>query len=256
VKRFFSDNFVMAQNGAWATGSYSRGTLTRWQRDVDLMAALSVSEYDSTYGNDSRKFLYFVRDALDEEYESTKVSSRLVSVKLDFSDFVVDVVPCFRRDGGGFLIPNGAGGWKATNPPFHYELMKDADAAHGNRLKPLARLMKAWNLANGHHLASFHVELMTERMWRDDKIGPYAGAVASTLKTMPSWLRNAFPDPWAAGGNIDADLSRDDRAVAIRMLEEDADNAEQAIAYVDQGQTEKAFKRWDVVYHGYFPGYG
>ena len=39
--------------------------------------------------------------------------------------------------------------------------------------------MKFWNHANGHHLRSFHVELMVWRMWKDlTSLPAYSHAVA------------------------------------------------------------------------------
>lgn len=255
---FFRETFSLAPDGAYATGSYRRGTMVRWTRDVDVLASLSVPRYDPVYGNDSVKFLYMVRDALNNKYGSTTVSSKRVAIKLDFTDIVADVVPCFRRSGGGYLMPNGTGGWRATNPPFHSSLMQKANQAKDGRLKPLVKLMKAWNIANGHHLASIHVELMVERMWRDDPAisAPYPAAVSETLKAMPSWLTRTFPDPWPNGRAVDADLSTSDRQTAINMLREDGKRAQDAELDRRMGHDEWAIDRWRVIYRGKFPAYG
>lgn len=256
---FFRENFVLASDdGVFATGSYRRGTMVRWTRDVDVVVTLSVPKYNPVYGDDSSKLLYMVRNVLDQQYGSTTVSSKKVAVKLDFSDIVADVVPCFRRQGGGYLMPNGSGGWRATNPPFHSSLMRDADEAKGGRLKPLVKLMKAWNIANGHHLASIHVELIVERMWRGASSisDPYPLAVAQSLKPMPGWLGSSFPDPWPHGRAVDADLSTNDRQTAIRMLKEDAARAEEAELNRRMGHEKEAIERWQVVYRNKFPAYG
>jgi hypothetical protein len=255
---FCKDAFVLAPAGAYATGSYRRSTMVRWTRDVDVMATLSVPKYDPVYGRDSSKFLYMVRDALNEEYGSTTVSSKRVAVKLDFSDIVADVVPCLPRQGGGFLMPDGSGAWRATNPPVHTRLMSEADEAKDQRLKPLVKLMKAWNIANGHHLSSIHVELMVEAMWRDTSVvsAPYPSAVAKSLKAMPGWLGSSFPDPWPHGRAVDADLSMSDRQTAIRMLKEDAAGAEEAELNRPMGHDKEAIERWQVIYRNRFPAYG
>lgn len=254
---FFKANFDLSSAGAFYTGSYRRGTMIRWTRDVDILAALSVAKYDPVYGNDSSKFLYMVRNALNDHFGSTQVSTKQVAVKVDYSDITADVVPCFPRKGGGFLMPNGTGGWRGTNPPFHTTLMKEADEAHSMRLKPIVRLMKAWNYQNGHHLSSIHVELMVERMWREVAIGSVTSAAAAeSLRVMPSWLQSTFPDPWPDGRPIDADLSRDDRDVAIRLLKEDAARSAQAEQDRKAGRVESAFERWGVVYRGAFPAFG
>jgi len=259
IESFFETNFVLdSSTGVFYTGSFRRGTMVRWTRDVDIMASLSVNKYDPVYGNDSSKFLYMVRDALNERFTSTKVSSKRVAIKLDFADITADVVPCFRRKGGGFLMPDGSGNWRATYPGFHSTLMRKADEAKANRLKPLVKLLKAWNIANGHHLSSIHVELMVERMWRDDSVisSPYPAAVAETLRVMPGWAANPFPDPWPDGRRIDADLSAADRNTAVNMLRQDAKNSAEAEQYRTSGQTQKAFEKWDAVFRHQFPAYG
>jgi len=256
---FFRENFVLASDDeVFATGSYRRETMVRWTRDVDVIATLSVSKYNAVYGNDSSKLLYMVREALNKRYGSTTVSSKKVAVKLDFSDIVADVVPCFLRKGGGYLIPNGTGGWRATNPPFHSRLMRDANIAKDQRLKPLVKLIKAWNIANGHHLASIHVELMVERIWREASSvsAPYPLAVAQSLKAMPGWLRSSFPDPWPHGRAVDTDLAMSDRQTAIRMLKEDAAGAEEAELNRRMGHDKEAIERWQVIYRNKFPAYG
>lgn len=258
IVSFFKEKFSLAPAGVYAAGSFARGTMVRWTRDVDVMAALSVTKYNPVYGDDSAKFLHMVRDALNERYGRTTASSKRVAVKLDFTDVVADVVPCFPRQGGGFLMPNGSGGWRSTNPPFHAALMRDANAAKEGRLKPLVRLLKAWNIANGHHLGSIHVELLVERMWRDDAeiTAPYPAAVAETLRVMPDWARVPCPDPWPDGRPVDADLSRGNRDMAVRMLEQDAATSAAAERDRANGRYKDAIEKWDKVFRGKFPAYG
>lgn len=253
--RFFNTNFTMAIT-PFAVGSYARQTICAAERDIDLIAPFAANPYWERYKSNSRTFLYWVRDTLNDRYATTRVSSRQVAVKLDFTDIVTDVVPCFRREGGGYLMPNGSAGWMATNPPFHTDLMKDANLAHGSRLKPLVRLLKAWNIANGHHLSSFHMELTVERAERGCSLRSWPAEVADLLRVLPGWVRRPFPDPWPDGQRIDNYLSADERDRAARMLESDALAAAQAEKHRIEGRIKEAFERWDVVYRGTFPAYG
>jgi hypothetical protein len=252
---YFVNNFHMDQ-APFPVGSYARGTICAKERDIDMLAPFSVAHYWERYKNDSRAFLYWVRNDLNDHYATTKVSSRQVAVKLDFTVITTDIVPCFPRTGGGYLMPNGSSGWMATNPPFHTQLVADSDKAHNWRMKRLIKLIKAWNIANSHHLSSFHVELMVVAMKQRYSVGSWASEVAAVLKTMPSWVRASFPDPWPPGVRVDSYLSSSDRALVIRMLEADAKAAEQALQLEAAGRTEAAFERWAVVYRGTFPAYG
>ena len=256
VKDFLDATFTMRER-AFTIGSYRRGTLIRPERDIDLLAPLSYATYKDRYDGDSRAFLYFVRDKFNERYAKTKVSARQVAVVLDFTVISTDVVPAFKRNGGGFFIPNGKKGWSATNPQYHTRLINDRDAALNNRLKPLIRLMKFWNIQNGGHLRSFHVELMILRMWQSVSSLPvYANAVMQSIGAMRGWLKSEFPDPWEGGGTIDGYLSSEARAKVIRMLDHDAKASAEAEDYRKAEKVEKAFERWAVIFHHEFPAYG
>jgi len=252
---FFTEHLTMDES-AYGIGSYARSTLIRPERDIDLLAPLSANEYWQRFKDDSKVFLYWVRGKLNEGYEKTRVSSRGLSVKLDFSIVEADVVPCFVRRGEGYLMPNGAGGWLATNPRFHMKLMSDSNVASGSRLKPLVKLAKAWNVAHSHHLGSFHVELMVERMWRGRAIPSWPAAMASTLSRLSVMTTQSSGDPWSGGSRIDGYLSTDARALAVRMLTEDAARAADAERYRLAGDEREACGRWVVVYRDMFPAFG
>jgi SMODS domain-containing protein len=236
-----------------AIGSYGCGTLVAWERDIDVIVALADAPYWERYKNDSRTFLYWIRDGLNTAYPGTKVSSKEVAVRMFLAENLqVDLVPAFGRDtqGAGFYIPNGSRGWLETNPLFHQELVAKSDARLGGRLKPLIRVMKAWNLANGHHLKSFHVQMMVERMWKEASSMPASVpvAMASSLKAAASWLANPFPDPWFPTQKIDSYLSAADRAKVIGYFETDAADGAKANAAEAAGRHAEANNLWDSIF--------
>jgi SMODS domain-containing protein len=224
------------------------------------MVALDYPTYKDRYDDDSAAMLRWLRDRLDAEYSNTAVSTKQVAIRMALGDGLqVDLVPTFPRKGGGYLMPNGSGGWRSTNPPFHAAAMSRANADLNLKLKPLVRVMKAWNDANGHHLQSFHVEMMVWEMWHNDKVLPaLPQAVSDTLRKGVTWMKYPMNDPWTDAGTraIDAYLSTEERGVVSRLFDADHGRAEQAIAYDLAGKTEEAFERWGVVFVSRFPGYG
>lgn len=257
LRSFFSTNFDMNES-LFAIGSYKRGTICRGERDIDLMAPLAPfgnAKYWERYKDDSREFLYWVRDRLNTRYHSTTVSSKRVCVKLDFTDIVTDVTPCFPRQGGGYLMSNGSGGWMNTNPPFHANLMATADITLGRKLKPMVRLMKAWNIANSHHLSSFHMELMVKEI-HSGVIRSHAVEIEYTLRHLQNLVPKRFDDPWPDGQRIDSYLSASKRDTILSILESDAKRAGEALAYERAGKVREAFERWAIIYGHTFPAYG
>jgi hypothetical protein len=259
LKAFFNANYAIAKE-PWAIGSYGRETIVRPERDIDVMVALSVDDYWPRYQYDSANFLRWLRDGLNRQYAGTRVGVRQIAVHLALGDGLeVDVVGGFYRTGGGFLIPNGTGGWQATNPPFHDDLMTNANVRVGGQLKPLVRVMKAWNIMGNYgYLRSFHLEMMVEQMWRSATALPaMPEAVAKTLKAGGGWVRATHPDPWTGSGqNLDSYLGPGRRAASAKNMDDDAVRAQTALDYVAAGQTANAFERWDVVFGRQFPAYG
>ena len=107
---FYRRNYQL-DTGPGAIGSYNRETLIRWERDVDEMIGLSVAAYWERYKG------------------RLPAAARLGS----------------RRTQPG--VQEHAR-WRATNPPFHQDLVEAWNVRLASRLKPLVRLMKAWNNAN------------------------------------------------------------------------------------------------------------
>lgn len=257
IREFFAKNYVLARS-PWTIGSYGRETLIRWRRDIDVMVALDGS-YWKTYEGDSAAFLYWIRNALDKEYSNTQVSTKKVAVRMMLkSDLQVDLVPTFPLKAGGFFMPDGRGGWQATNPPFHDDLMAKANVRCNSQLKPAVRLLKAWNALNGRHLRSFHLEMIVQDIWKDanGSLGSNAHVMSETLRCAGSRVRKSLSDPWPGSRDrLDSYLSSDQRALAARLLDEDAVRAKAALEHEANGKTAAAFERWAVVFNRKFPGY-
>jgi hypothetical protein len=255
ITAFFADaNNVQMQQPVFMVGSGARGTMVTGERDIDLMAPVSTNAYSNQYRNDSRAFLYAVRARLAQRYPRSDVGARQVAVVLDFTDIRTEIVPCFKANGNGYVMPNGTGGWMATNPPFHTAMMAAADVAHGLRLKPLVRLLKAWNLVHAQRLRSFHLEMMVKRMWDGYAIGPWPAAVAGTLRVLPTWFN--VVDPADGLTRLDTYLTPAARAQATTTINGSAAVATTAEQNRLAGRIADAFERWQIVYRHTFPAYG
>jgi Second Messenger Oligonucleotide or Dinucleotide Synthetase domain len=95
-------------------------------------------------------------------YTTTPAISRNgQAVTIRFSDFEVDVVPGFNRQGGGYLMPNSiTNSWLSTDPKKHVELMAASNKAHNSDLVPLVKMVKAWNKSHSSFFRSFHLMAM------------------------------------------------------------------------------------------------
>jgi hypothetical protein len=250
---FCRSHFAMA-GAPSPIGSYARGTLCAGEREIDLLIPLAAADYWGDYAGDSQAFLSWVRDVVHRRRGPVRLSARRLAVKIATPLITVNLVPCFPRDGNGYLMPDGAGGWKSTNPLFHIELIERSDVMHSRRVKPLIKLIKAWNLANGRPLSSLHLELVTVDMKHHLPTSlPWVIEVGGVLQTIAERLRSTFPDPWPEGTRIDAYLSAEHRERAVQLLERHHGAIGQAARHLTAWRIEAAFEQWQLVYNGSFP---
>lgn len=259
LRDFLKERFTLyAEEPApnpWLIGSYSRNTILRQERDIDIMVSLSPTKYWQTYQTNSSGLVRLVRDALNKEYLKSEVSTSGAAVVMNMTVFNVDVVPVLPRDGGGYLVATGQNKWKASNPNFHFNLMRDHNK-EDELLKPLVKLVKYWNICNESLLGSFHLEAMIEKMWRDVSIGNHAHGMKETLRVLAGYLPTTFHDPWAPGGTIDDYLVGEALKKATSYATIDAASAATAEELRNSGNDRSAFDEWKKVFRGEFPAYG
>lgn len=164
--------------------------------------------------------------------------------------------------GGGYWMPDGSNNWQATSPGYFAQILQRRDEEQRGRLKPLIRLLKAWNIANGGPLSSFHLEVMVTRIARGKEIPAWPTAVASTLHELTRWIDTVVPDPGQGFvllyryRRLDRYLKSDERKRIKEMLRTAAKQGDEAEKYRTTSDVEQAFERWSAAYRGMFPAYG
>jgi tRNA nucleotidyltransferase (CCA-adding enzyme) len=90
---------------SFLAGSYMRNTMIAPLKDadVDIFVVLDPSYYRD---DGHAALLDRVKSVLLKSYKTPDISRNGRAVTIVFSDFVVDVVPGFYRQGGGYLIPD------------------------------------------------------------------------------------------------------------------------------------------------------
>jgi hypothetical protein len=199
-----------------------------------------------------------VKWVLKKRYPTTpEISRNGQAVTITFTDFKVDVVPAFNRNGGGYLIPNSINQrWIATDPKRHVEIWSGANAAHHGDLVPLIKMIKGWNKKHGAPLRSFHLETMVLTILNNVNISNYPSGVRYVFDKARQVVRFPIPDPAGYNGNIGDYLNTLKLVEVINKLDKayccavDAESAEQ------QGRTRLAFEKWRQIFNDSFPAYG
>lgn len=140
-------------------GSYSRGTILPRrmdpQSDIDYMVVFSDGGFKpQTYLDRLRRFA-------ELNYQRSEIEQSNPTIVLSLNHIRFELVPATQSWFGGLQIPARASDfndWQATNPRGFNDRLSAANQAHGNLIKPLVRIMKYWNAANGYPFESYGLE--------------------------------------------------------------------------------------------------
>lgn len=257
---------------AFLTGSYARSTMIRAPKDIDLFVVLDYSKHGATYYepyDGAQKALDKFHSVLKGCYPTTSIRKDGPAVNLDFSTVGFDVVPAFRRNGGGFVIPNRPGtGWIGTDPTKHAEITSGMNAATGGHFVPLVKMLKVWNRWRYDKLTGFHLEMALAEAWPraqspafpygqvPAKYTSYAAAAAALFPALADKLWwGGMNDPAGLGGTIDSYLSQDDRTRTIEKLKASGESAAMARQHEANEKHEWAINRWREIFGDFFPAY-
>ncbi len=284
------DKFPLLQsNYAMWFGSFSRRTKIRELDDIDMMIIMHAQEskywdYGSTVylspGENSR-FLNYLDDS-GQWINSRKVVNKFVSslnavpqysnsdskrqgeaatLKLLTRTWNFDIVPAFstvpEADGTNFyLIPDGYGNWKKTDPRIDKERTTRLNQKHDGRVLNAIRLVKYWKRKRGvPAIGSYLLETILLNRYESliqggvsewvDREFPHA------LRALGSAILGSVYDQKSFQGDIN-NLSSDDRWKVWEKATADAALAEEAIA-LEFSEPLESGKRWQQVLGNDFP---
>lgn len=241
---------------SFLTGSYSRDTMIAPlnEADIDIFLILDSSYYSQ--GGQSNLLDRLKRALLKTYTKTPKISRNGQAVTITFTDFVVDVIPAFNRQGGGYLIPDThTDTWLETNPKIHVKYISDANSAHNGDLVPLIKMIKRWNKYINHAFVSFYLELITVDILNNVKITDFPSGMRYFFDKGRETIKYKAIDPVSYGCQING-LDGVTVQEAISKFETAYNRAVKAEDYASKGQIQYAIDEWRKIFGNYFPAYG
>lgn len=267
-------------------GSFARKTKIRPLDDIDIMICYKgqggkyrVTKTENVYDitmpdrikvlsalrNDddtlnSRKVVENLKAALINvpQYQNADIhrNKEAVTLKLSSYDWNFDIVPCFHTDTNFYLIPDGQGRWKPTNPRVDKLRLEEADKNVG-MTRQIIRTMKFWkNRIWGETLGSYAFEQMVLSIVERMEIYDIQRSVYVILENLSSEIMNAVPDPKGYQGDLNT-LNMEVRQALSASAVRHASMANNAyIAEVFEDDHAKAIGIWRNVFGNDFPVYG
>ncbi|MDQ6724080.1 MAG: hypothetical protein M3Z01_07435, partial [Thermoproteota archaeon] len=157
-------------------GSYDRDTILPRKfdskSDVDIMVIFNHTDYErtpDTYRN-------WLKDFADKYYKDrygSEVFKTFPTVAIRLNNIHYDLVPAKEEQliySNTIYIPGNLG-WRSTNPNDVKQKLTDANTRYNNVVRPIIRLLKAWNCNNSYPYDSYLLELqLTEMNFSNDNV--------------------------------------------------------------------------------------
>jgi hypothetical protein len=248
---------------SFVTGSYRRGTMIAplKEADVDIFVVLDSKYYHHYNGQNGSQagLLDYVKRTLLKTYTRTPdISRNGQAVTIRFEDFVVDVVPSFNRQGGGYLIPNSINqDWISTDPTKHVDLIINESLRHGGTLIPLIKMIKAWNKKNNKYFSSFHLEVLALQIFTNVTISDFPSGMRFYFDKGKTLITQQNLDPAGYGGDIGKYINTQEKVKeAVSKFQLAYDRSIKAEDFARRGYIKEAIDMWILIFGDYFPAYG
>lgn len=143
-------------------GSNTRGTILPRtadpESDVDYMIVFNTA--GGTYK--PQTYLDKLKRFVNDRYSTSEISQDHPTIVLDLQHIRFELVPAIQDWVGNYQIPSTSNyyyEWMATDPSGFKEKLVQANVRHNSLIKPLARLVKYWNIRkNSGYYGSYPLE--------------------------------------------------------------------------------------------------
>jgi hypothetical protein len=249
---------------SFLTGSYARHTMIAplKEADIDIFIQLEAKyfhHYNNGQNGGQAGLLDLVKRTLRKTYTKTPDISRSgQAVSIRFEDFVVDVIPGFSRQDGGYLIPNSiTKSWLSTDPKKHVEIMRVQNTAHNGDLVPLIKMVKGWNASIGKYFRSFHLEVLALQILHNVTISDFPTGVRYYFDKGRTVIKEKNLDPAGYGDDLGRYIDTQQKVQeAVGKFELAYDRAIKAEDWARRGYIQNAVEMWVKIFGEYFPAYG
>ena len=255
--------FLLTQNQqSFLTGSYSRGTIIRPIHDVDLYVRVQYGEHAKD--KSPRSILLLMAAALRKRYpNNTSVNVDSPCIIVSFFGYKFEVVPvvCYEDNPDLYDIPTpGSQSWMHCYPHIPSRWLSSCNYRNNKMFIPLIKILKQWNRVNKVGLKSFHLELLTEKVFGSvTDIYSYPQGIFDWMYCVRGWFwANSYPFTQEPGQSYKfVDDYVYEKAFRLRVIRNKLDaalkKAERAYDFYYKGWNIAAKRIWRSMFGSMFP---
>lgn len=145
-------------------GSYGRYTGVDGISDLDMLYIMPQSKYED-YKNNQTGLLNDCMEQIKKTYKRTEVKKDRNVVVVEFSNYVIEVVPVFLFTDGKYYYPDtyDGGSWRVCDPAAELKAFKDKNQERNGNLRRLGKMVRAWRSRNEIQMSGFLIDTLCYR---------------------------------------------------------------------------------------------
>ena len=243
IREHIEDNWELVDD--FLTGSYRRETMTKKLKDVDIFVVLDPDGPQSSLRHGTgTAAVRALRDVLVERWSDLDADDNVVTINYGDEDVAsYEVAPVFPRDGGGYLMPNGAG-WMDTDPKKQHILVTAKNKACDEKFVPFVKMVKGMNREAGEPIdPAFLIEVMGLDLVVEP-FGRYRDEIRFFLASVADQIVDDWEDPVGIGPDVNAGIGSDRRRQLSELVRGWLAVAEEALQLEYEGKERAAVETW------------
>ncbi len=255
IERCLSQDFGMSYMAPY--GSTSHGTNVDGESATDCFAVIPKGRLIEQSG----KALESLFAALEPHFPEAFLIDGRPAIAVPFGPQKSDrhhVVAAFAMESEGehdvFGIPGPSERWIEACPGGHSAWINRLDRAHGQRFKPLVRMIKSWNYGEGEPIWSFYLEHAVADYLATRDSGQYA----SDMQGIFTYLLESRLAPFKKSEGSNEPVyatSLADKFEAMGPLRSALEKVKKARFCERHGNLPDAYFWWRKLFHYQFPAY-
>ncbi len=225
--------------------------------------------YNNTTTLNSRKVINKFVSALNNvpQYEKSEIkrNQEAAILKLSSYDWNFDIVPCFITSENiygktYYLIPDGKGDWKKTDPRKDRERTQLVNQKHDGNVLNVIRILKYWNKRpTMPSMPSYLIENMILDYFEQPFVSEASKFVDLEVPKVLAYIRDniygVVNDPKGIQGNINT-LTSDEKSKIWDRANLDNSRAIEARELESNDDKQASIEKWKEIFGNEFPDYG
>ena len=243
IREHIEDNWKLVDH--FLTGSYRRDTKTKKLKDVDIFVVVDPDGPQGPLADGTgTAAVRALRDVLAKRWNDLDADDNVVTINYGDEDVAsYEVAPVFRRDGGGYSMPNGAD-WMDTDPQEQHRLVTAKNKACDEKFVPFVKMVKGMNREAGEPIEpAFLMEVMGLDLVVEP-FGRYRDEIRFFLASVADQIVDDWQDPVRIGPDVNAGVSGDQRRQLSETVRGWLRVAEEALQLEYEGRERAAVESW------------